>query len=106
MSNNERLLITLPDGTQVHIGNCTQSITSEHSENLPKLFLNTEKGTKMEKIYTKNAPEALGPYTQAMKVGNLVFTSGQIPINPKSSLVEAEGIEVVNYKVDLQKYGV
>ena len=50
MSNNERLLITLPNGTQVHIGNCTQSITSEHSENLPKLFLNTEKGTKMEII--------------------------------------------------------
>ena len=50
MSNNERLLITLPDGTQVHIGNCTQSITSEHSENLPKLFLNAEKGTKMEII--------------------------------------------------------
>ena len=50
MSNNERLLITLPDGTQVHIGNCTQSITSEPSENLPKLFLNAEKGTKMEII--------------------------------------------------------
>ena len=46
----------------------------------------------MEKIYTKNAPEALGPYTQAMKVGNLVFTSGQIAINPETNSVEAADI--------------
>ena len=46
----------------------------------------------MEKIYTKNAPEALGPYTQAMKVGNLVFTSGQIAINPETNTVEATDI--------------
>ena len=47
----------------------------------------------MEKIYTKNAPEAIGPYTQAIKVGNLVFTSGQIAINPASGNVEATDIE-------------
>ena len=47
----------------------------------------------MEKIYTKNAPEAIGPYSQAMKIGNLVFTSGQIAINPASGAVEAETIE-------------
>ena len=47
----------------------------------------------MEKVYTKNAPEALGPYTQAMKVGSLVFTSGQIAINPATSEVEATTIE-------------
>ena len=47
----------------------------------------------MEKIYTKNAPEAIGPYSQAMKVGNLVFTSGQIAINPSSGAVEATTIE-------------
>ena len=46
----------------------------------------------MEKIYTKNAPEALGPYTQAMKVGDLVFTSGQIAINPETNSVEAADI--------------
>jgi len=46
-----------------------------------------------EKIYTKNAPEAIGPYSQAVKVGNLVFTSGQIAINPKTGNVEAETIE-------------
>ena len=47
----------------------------------------------MEKIYTKNAPEAIGPYSQAVKVGNLVFTSGQIAINPASGAVEATDIK-------------
>ena len=47
----------------------------------------------MEKVYTKNAPEAIGPYSQAMKCGNLVFTSGQIAINPASAEVEATTIE-------------
>ena len=47
----------------------------------------------MEKIYTKNAPEAIGPYSQAVKVGNLLFTSGQIAINPASGQVEATDIE-------------
>ena len=46
----------------------------------------------MEKVYTKNAPDAIGPYSQAVKVGDLVFTSGQIPINPTSGSIEAEGI--------------
>ena len=46
----------------------------------------------MEKIYTSNAPEAIGPYSQAVKVGNLVFTSGQIAINPSSGAVEATDI--------------
>ncbi len=46
----------------------------------------------MEKIYTKNAPEAIGPYSQAMKVGNMLFTSGQIPIVPETSQVEATDI--------------
>lgn len=46
-----------------------------------------------EKVYTSNAPEAIGPYSQAVKVGNLVFTSGQIAINPASGNVEAVTIE-------------
>ena len=46
----------------------------------------------MEKVYTKNAPEAIGPYSQAMKVGNLVFTSGQIAIDPTTGNVEASDI--------------
>lgn len=47
----------------------------------------------MEKIYTKNAPDAIGPYSQAIKTGNLLFTSGQIAINPETSQVEASDIE-------------
>ena len=35
-----------------------------------------------EVISTKNAPGAIGPYSQGIKIGNLVFTSGQIPLNP------------------------
>ena len=46
-----------------------------------------------EKIYTKNAPDAIGPYSQAVKVGGLVFTSGQIAINPATGAGEAQGIE-------------
>ena len=53
----------------------------------------------MEKIYTKNAPDAIGPYSQAMKVGNLVFTSGQIAINPASGAVEATTIEAQTEQV-------
>lgn len=47
----------------------------------------------MEKVYTKNAPDAIGPYSQAMKVGGLVFTSGQIAIDPATGNVEATTIE-------------
>ena len=46
----------------------------------------------MEKVYTKNAPEALGPYTQAIKAGGFVFTSGQIAINPETNAVVDGGI--------------
>ena len=47
----------------------------------------------MEKIYTKNAPDAIGPYSQAIKVDGFVFTSGQIAINPATGDVEAATIE-------------
>ena len=53
----------------------------------------------MEKIYTKNAPDAIGPYSQAVKVGNLVFTSGQIAINPATGAVEAKTIEAQTEQV-------
>ena len=52
-----------------------------------------------EKVYTKNAPDAIGPYSQAVKVGNLVFTSGQIAINPTSGAVEATTIEAQTEQV-------
>lgn len=46
-----------------------------------------------EAVFTKNAPEAIGPYSQAITVGNLVFTSGQIPLNPSTGTIEASTIE-------------
>ena len=46
----------------------------------------------MNKIYTDKAPAAIGPYSQAIVHGDVVFTSGQIPINPETGNVEAEGI--------------
>ena len=47
----------------------------------------------MRKISTENAPAAIGPYSQAIVAGNMLFASGQIPINPASGNIEAEGIE-------------
>ena len=39
----------------------------------------------MEKIFTDKAPKAIGPYSQAVKVGNMLYTSGQISINPETN---------------------
>lgn len=44
-------------------------------------------------IASENAPKALGPYSQALKVGNFIFCSGQIPINPATNTIEATTIE-------------
>ena len=44
-------------------------------------------------IYTKNAPDAIGPYSQGIVTGGLLFTSGQIAINPATGNVEAATIE-------------
>ena len=49
--------------------------------------------SELKKISTDKAPAAIGPYSQAIICGNMVFTSGQIPINPESGNIEAEGIE-------------
>ncbi len=46
-----------------------------------------------KKIFTKNAPDAIGPYSQAVVSGPFVFTSGQIAIHPTSGEVEEAGIE-------------
>ena len=46
----------------------------------------------MDTIYTKNAPDAIGPYSQAIEVNGMVFASGQIPVNPATGEIP-EGIE-------------
>ena len=50
-------------------------------------------------VYTKDAPEAIGPYSQAVIAGNLVFTSGQIAIDPATSQVVADTIEAQTEQV-------
>ncbi len=44
-------------------------------------------------ISTQKAPAAIGPYSQAIQVGNLVYTSGQIPINPETGSFVEGGIK-------------
>ena len=48
---------------------------------------------EIKKISTDKAPSAIGPYSQAIVCGDMVFTSGQIAINPQSGTVEAVTIE-------------
>ena len=45
---------------------------------------------KAEIIKTNKAPEAIGPYSQGQRIGNLIFTSGQIPINPETGVLATE----------------
>ena len=47
----------------------------------------------MTKIETTNAPGAIGPYSQGMVSGKLVFTSGQIPLDPKTGAIVGQTIE-------------
>lgn len=49
--------------------------------------------SECRKVETANAPAAIGPYTQAYVCGDLVFTSGQIPLDPASGTVKAATIE-------------
>ncbi len=46
-----------------------------------------------EVIFTENAPKPVGPYSQAIKVGNFLFISGQIPIDPKTGKIVEGGIK-------------
>ncbi len=50
-------------------------------------------------VYTPKAPEAIGPYSQAIITGNMVFTSGQIPINPATGAIEATTIQAQTEQV-------
>lgn len=52
-----------------------------------------------QKVQTDKAPAAIGPYSQAVLAGNLVFTSGQIPLNPESELIEGQNITEQTHRV-------
>jgi 2-iminobutanoate/2-iminopropanoate deaminase len=47
----------------------------------------------MESIKTDRAPEAIGPYSQAIKANGFIFASGQIPLDPSTMQIVAGGIE-------------
>ena len=51
------------------------------------------------KVQTNKAPAAIGPYSQAVVVGNLIFTSGQIPLNPETGILEGENITEQTHRV-------
>ncbi len=53
----------------------------------------------VSKVVTSKAPAAIGPYSQAVVVGNLIFTSGQIPLNPETGLIEGENITEQTHRV-------
>jgi len=65
----------------------------------------------MKVISTKKAPAAIGPYSQAIQVGNLVYTSGQIPIDPSTGAFVEGGIKeqtrqsLTNVKAILEEVG-
>ena len=47
----------------------------------------------LKKLHTSNAPEAIGPYSQAIIYNDILYTSGQIAINPQTGNVESDTIE-------------
>lgn len=51
------------------------------------------------RIHTDNAPAAIGPYSQAVTTGNLVFTSGQIPLNPETGVLDGKDIREQTHRV-------
>ena len=53
----------------------------------------------MKPVFTPHAPAAIGPYSQAIRTGSLLFTSGQIPIDPATGNVEAVGIEAQTHQI-------
>ena len=68
MRNSKKLLLIL----------CTISVIPNN------LYSEESKEMSKEIISTDNAPQAIGPYSQAVKTGNLIFISGQIPLDPKT----------------------
>lgn len=51
------------------------------------------------KVQTNKAPKAIGPYSQAVVVGNLIFTSGQIPLNPQTGVLMGNDIKEQTHRV-------
>ena len=77
MRNSKKILIFL----------CTIPLLSN--------FIYSKELNNMSKeiISTKNAPQAIGPYSQAVRTGDLIFISGQIPLNPETGDLVSGSIE-------------
>jgi 2-iminobutanoate/2-iminopropanoate deaminase len=60
----------------------------ERREDMPE----SVQGRQKTAVATQAAPAAIGPYSQAIKVGNLLYTSGQIPLDPATGQMVAGGI--------------
>lgn len=54
---------------------------------------------RVERIIPPNVPKAIGPYYPVTAVGDLIFISGQIPVNPETNIVEYEDIERQTHQV-------
>ena len=55
--------------------------------------------TTLEQVHSDSAPAAIGPYSQAIKAGPLVFLSGQIPLDPKSMEIVSDDIAAQTHQV-------
>jgi 2-iminobutanoate/2-iminopropanoate deaminase len=53
----------------------------------------------IRKVHTDNAPAAIGPYSQAVVAGELIFTSGQIALNPETGLLEGATVTEQTHRV-------
>ena len=76
------------------------------------IFAAVKQNKRMKVISTKKAPAAIGPYSQAIRVGNLIYTSGQIPINLATGVFVEGGIKeqtrqsLNNIKAILEESGI
>ena len=64
----------------------------------------------MEILHTENAPKAIGPYSQGIKVGNTIYVSGQLPVNPETgelvnTIEEATAQSIKNAREILKQAG-
>jgi 2-iminobutanoate/2-iminopropanoate deaminase len=92
---------------------CKFAIFAENFKKVLEIWLRSQyiNENNMKIISTKKAPAAIGPYSQAIQVGNLVYTSGQIPINPATGVFAEGGIKeqtrqsLLNVKAILEEAG-
>ncbi|MBL6904805.1 MAG: RidA family protein [Pseudomonadales bacterium] len=55
--------------------------------------------TTLEQVHSNTAPQAIGPYSQAIKAGSIVFLSGQIPLNPETMELVSDDVAAQTHQV-------